>query len=429
MTGSKVGGPPERVAAVARRRPKDRADRILEAATRLFRERGHHDVGMVDIGAEVGITASAVYRHYRNKEALLVAVVEHELARLVAAVEGSAREGGSPAEVLELVDAALARGALEERTISTMYVRRVRHAPFEARAGLRVLQRRLTGVWSDALRSVRPELTQEEAEYVVLTSYGVFASGLFFESGLPRRRHERLLVELALLAQLSWKPPAGRRADGPAGRGRRRAGLPDPGADDRVHVPVRGSRREMILQAGVALFRRFGYRGVGIDEIGATAGISGPGVYRHFKGKEDILLGAYQRAGEQLMAGVTNAIEGAASPDDAVARLVSSYVDVAFENADLVVVYLREDEHLPRDHQHELRRRQRAYIEEWVHALRAVRPDIDDDEARTRVHAVLGIVNSAVDIPTHLHDDQVREMVVSMATGALLGSRASGPRS
>lgn len=416
----------EQPGRAVRKRPKDRADRILEAATRLFRERGYHDVGMADVGAEVGITGPAVYRHFRNKESLLVAVVERELARLVASVEESAELGTTPSEALERVDEALARGAIEERTISTMYVRDVRHAPFEARAGIRVLQRHLTRIWSDALRAVRPELSQEEAEYVVLTSYGVFSSHLFFESGLPRRRHERLLVEIAQHAQLAWEPPADRGdADRPTDGRRRPAGLPDPEHREPVAVTARASRREMVLQAAVGLFRRYGYRGVGIDEIGAAAGISGPGVYRHFKGKEDILLAAYQRAWEQMMAGITKALEGASSPRDAVARIITSYVDVAFDNADLVVVYLREDEHLPEEHHREIRRRQRAYIEEWVHALRAVDADLDEDETRVRVHAAAGIVNSAVDIPTRLPGEQVREMVAAMVSVVVLDPGAA----
>lgn len=413
---------PQEPRPAVRRRPKDRADRILEAAARLFRERGYHDVGMADVGAEVGVTGPAVYRHFRNKETLLIAVVERELGRLLTAAEESAAQAASPPEVLERIDAALAWGAIEERTISTMYVREVRHAPFEDRAGIRVQQRRLTRIWSEALGVIRPELRQEEAEFVVLTSYGVFSSCFFFESALPRRRHERLLVELALLAQLAWTPPPGRpsRDDGDE-RARHRPGLPDPEGQHPVSVTARASRREMVLQAAVGLFRRYGYRGVGIDEIGSAAGISGPGVYRHFKGKEDILLAAFQRAWEQMMAGVTKALEGARSPRDAVDRLISSYVDVAFDNADLVVVYLREDEHLPEEHRRDLRRRQRAYIEEWVHALRAVDDELDEEEMRTRVHAAIGVVNSAVDIPTPLPDAQARDMVVAMVTGAVLG--------
>ncbi len=76
------------------------------------------------------------------------------------------------------------------------------------------------------------------------------------------------------------------------------------------------SRREAILGEATALFRRHGFGGVGIDEIGAAAGIAGPAVYRHFDNKEELLAAAIGRAGAQLAASAAAAL---ASPDDAVA--------------------------------------------------------------------------------------------------------------
>lgn len=48
-------------------------------------------------------------------------------------------------------------------------------------------------------------------------------------------------------------------------------------------------RREEILDRSAALFRRFGYPEVGIDDIGRAAGVSGPAIYRHFDGKQELL--------------------------------------------------------------------------------------------------------------------------------------------
>ena len=48
-------------------------------------------------------------------------------------------------------------------------------------------------------------------------------------------------------------------------------------------------RRDEILAAAVKLFHERGYHATGMDDIGAEAGISGPAIYRHFKGKEEIL--------------------------------------------------------------------------------------------------------------------------------------------
>ena len=62
------------------------------------------------------------------------------------------------------------------------------------------------------------------------------------------------------------------------------------------------SRREMILDAAVALFRTEGFHGAGIDDIGAAAGISGPGVYRHFANKHALLVAMSERVVERLLA-------------------------------------------------------------------------------------------------------------------------------
>lgn len=46
--------------------------------------------------------------------------------------------------------------------------------------------------------------------------------------------------------------------------------------------------KERILYAALHLFAEKGYDGVGVDLIAENAGMKGPSLYRHFKGKEDI---------------------------------------------------------------------------------------------------------------------------------------------
>ena len=57
-----------------RTRDPARKQRILAAAADLFARNGFHSVSMEDIGEAVGITASAIYRHYDSKTAVLVAM-------------------------------------------------------------------------------------------------------------------------------------------------------------------------------------------------------------------------------------------------------------------------------------------------------------------------------------------------------------------
>lgn len=55
----------------------DTHDRILQAALRLFVREGFSSVTMRRIGAEVGVSAPALYRHYPSKDYLLLDLVKH----------------------------------------------------------------------------------------------------------------------------------------------------------------------------------------------------------------------------------------------------------------------------------------------------------------------------------------------------------------
>ncbi|MEX2654031.1 MAG: TetR/AcrR family transcriptional regulator [Acidimicrobiia bacterium] len=52
-----------------------RAD-VVQAAGRLFAERGYHGTSMRDLGRELGLQGSSLYSHIRSKEDLLVDVVQ-----------------------------------------------------------------------------------------------------------------------------------------------------------------------------------------------------------------------------------------------------------------------------------------------------------------------------------------------------------------
>ncbi|MBQ3334427.1 MAG: TetR/AcrR family transcriptional regulator [Eubacteriaceae bacterium] len=47
--------------------------------------------------------------------------------------------------------------------------------------------------------------------------------------------------------------------------------------------------KERILEEALTLFAQKGYDGTGVDMIAGRVGIKGPSLYKHFKGKEDIL--------------------------------------------------------------------------------------------------------------------------------------------
>src|SRR6266536_5829396 len=77
---SGAGGAPGRP---ARRRDPGRKERILVAAAALGARRGFDAISMADIGAEAGIVGSGVYRHFDSKTAILVAMADRVMDRLM----------------------------------------------------------------------------------------------------------------------------------------------------------------------------------------------------------------------------------------------------------------------------------------------------------------------------------------------------------
>lgn len=80
-------------------RPAPRADNrlgaVLDAAARLFAERGYAATSMRDIAGACGMLPGSLYYHFAAKEDLLIAVYEAGVAQLGAAVRAAvARETG-----------------------------------------------------------------------------------------------------------------------------------------------------------------------------------------------------------------------------------------------------------------------------------------------------------------------------------------------
>ena len=64
-------------------------------------------------------------------------------------------------------------------------------------------------------------------------------------------------------------------------------------------------------------------------------------------------------------------------------------------------------------------RPQRHYIEEWVHLLAPLRPDLADGEVRLAVHAAIGAIQSTLFFRSGLADSRLTELLEGMAHGCL----------
>lgn len=183
----------------------------------------------------------------------------------------------------------------------------------------------------------------------------------------------------------------------------------------RTKQGAHGSRKETILSSAVVLFRHHGYHAVGIDEIGAAAGITGPGVYRHFSSKQGLLIAIFERVLDQLEASAASIVPDARDAEEALDGLLRNYVAFALTDRAIITVYLQEERNLPSTDRHSVRRRQRAYIDLWVDQFRSIHPKVDETTAHALIHAVFGYITSVATYEPRLGE---RELGLLLRLGA-----------
>ncbi len=73
---------------------------ILEAASTVFAQKGIDGVSMRQLASEMGVSATALYRHFDSKGALLAAACEAGFAEFGAEIEATARAAATPLDAL-----------------------------------------------------------------------------------------------------------------------------------------------------------------------------------------------------------------------------------------------------------------------------------------------------------------------------------------
>ena len=194
---------PSRLPAVAPgKRPRFRREMILAAAADLFRSHGFRGTSVEDIGAAVGTSGAAIYRHFKNKEDLLAGLVDRALERARADIAGALREGATPLARLEGIVRRAVAHAIEGSDVVAMAMREMRglSAPIRKRIGRE--QRALGDSWVDTLRSIRPELSRAEAVAMVRGVTAMITNGSQAEGVAPAALGDRL-QRMALAALLA----------------------------------------------------------------------------------------------------------------------------------------------------------------------------------------------------------------------------------
>jgi AcrR family transcriptional regulator len=161
------------------RRSKAKSDRrtqLIAAAERLVAERGYLAVRLEDIGAAAGVSGPAIYRHFPNKEALLVELLVGISTRLLAgATDVVARADDARSAFDGLVDFHL-DFALGESDLIRIQDRDLPNLPTSAKRQVRKAQRQYVEIWVDVLRQLNKSLSEDDARLMAHATFGLLNS-------------------------------------------------------------------------------------------------------------------------------------------------------------------------------------------------------------------------------------------------------------
>jgi AcrR family transcriptional regulator len=139
--------------------------RILDAAARALRRQGYAGVGVAEVMKEAGLTHGGFYAHFKSRDALLAAAIEHAAADSVKTlsrrIEALRETGASP--VRALVEAYLADEHVASRERGCPVAALGSEMARQGEELLEVSRKRVTGLVRHVQATLPPDTPPERA--------------------------------------------------------------------------------------------------------------------------------------------------------------------------------------------------------------------------------------------------------------------------
>jgi AcrR family transcriptional regulator len=176
------------------------------------------------------------------------------------------------------------------------------------------------------------------------------------------------------------------------------------------------AREAKILDAAADLFRKRGFAAVGVDEIGRNAGVTGPAIYRHFKGKDEILGALFDEGMDELTRVTAGSFD---DPWDELRHIARNHALQILNNHRIAAIWLHEQRSLTEEHRRRFLRRARKYEERWIGVLERCLPDVPEDAILTAAYSAFGALKSVDEWPKAIKDEEHVDQLVDMVVDGI----------
>jgi AcrR family transcriptional regulator len=180
-----------------------RRSALLHAAAALFAERGFERVSLEDLGAAVGISGPAVYRHFANKQAVLAALLIDVSRELVDGADSVIASSSDAASALRGLIAFHVDFALSNADVIVAQDRDLDSLQPVDYDLVRSLQRGYIEAWVGVLADLHPATPVAELWIRARATFGLINSTPHSARTSPKAAVRALLESMALAALTS----------------------------------------------------------------------------------------------------------------------------------------------------------------------------------------------------------------------------------
>jgi len=179
-----------------------------------------------------------------------------------------------------------------------------------------------------------------------------------------------------------------------------------------------------LLKVAAELFMEHPYDSVTVGMVCAKAGISAPGLYRHFKNKQALLIAVVENPIGSLHEYARNVAEQQHDPHTALTAMVDFHIRSVVEGPPTPLIFLKNEHAFPEADRRRIRRAMNLYAEEWISVVAMLRPDLSDPAVRLLTQTVFSMLNAAATLHKGLDHETI---ITTMSTAAYHALTASSP--
>jgi AcrR family transcriptional regulator len=177
----------------------------------------------------------------------------------------------------------------------------------------------------------------------------------------------------------------------------------------------RTQRQEELVQAASRLFAERGYYNVGINDISAELGLSGPALYHHYPSKEALLVDVMNTVATSQVDGMREVATSSPDPTIRLTGMIKYHVGFAFDQREYLAAWRTEFHNLPVPERRRLRQIQRLYVNEWMRAVGAIQQTADSEQLLAICHAALALMQAPTAAQNVLQRPEHEQLLCEMA--------------